>query len=108
MASFTRVVWKRNVGVIGLYVLIGILLAHLQRVDVVGHLLARLQADVGFLPIRAKAGELAPAAFLTQKISRTYAMYLHLEQGLDCLLDLGLGRLGSHIENQCAFCFLNP
>src|ERR1700684_379242 len=73
MSSFTRDVWKRNVGVIGLYVLIGIFLAHLHRVDVVGHLLARLQTNIGFLPVGAKTGELAPAAFLAQKVSRPHA-----------------------------------
>src|ERR1700677_1179922 len=108
MSLFTRVVWKRNVGVIGLYVLIGIFLAHLQRVDVVGHLLARLETNVGFLPIGAETGKLAPAALLAQEISSTHALYFHLEQGLNCLLDLGLRRIGSHIENQGAFRFLYP
>src|SRR5271156_1301667 len=53
MSSLTRVVWKRRVGVIGLYVLIGIFLAYLQRVNVVGHFLARLKTNVGFLPVGA-------------------------------------------------------
>src|SRR5271170_4254599 len=107
MSSFTRVVWKRSVGVIGLYVLIGIFSAHLHRVDVVGHLLTRLQTNVGLLPIGAKAGKLAPAPFLAQKISRTHAPYLYLEQRLDGLLDLGLGCIRGHIEDQRALCFLD-
>src|SRR5271168_341938 len=73
ISSFTRVVWKRSVGVIGLYVLIGIFLAHLHRVDVVGHFLTRLQTNVGLLPIGAETGEFAPAPFLTQKVSRAHA-----------------------------------
>src|SRR5580704_16160911 len=82
MSSFTRDVWKRSVGVIGLYVLIGIFLAHLHRVDVVGHLLARLQTNIGFLPIGAETGELAPAPFLAKKVGRTDAPYIYLEQRL--------------------------
>src|SRR5580692_10278555 len=100
MSSFTSVVWKRSVGVIGLYVLIGIFLAHLHRVDVVGHLLTRLQTNIGLLPIGAKAGKLAAAPFLAQEVSGTNAPYLYLEQGLDGLLNLGLGRVRGHIEEQ--------
>src|SRR5580704_12948462 len=75
MSSFARDVWKRNVGVIGLYVLIGIFLAHLQRVNVVGHFLARLQANVGFLPIGAKTGELTPAPYFAQEVSGAHALH---------------------------------
>src|SRR5580704_5041140 len=106
MSSFTSVVWKRSVGVIGLYVLIGIFLAHLHRVDVVGHLLTRLQTNIGLLPIGAKTGELAPAPFLAQKVGRTDAPYLYLEQRLDRLLYFGLGRIGSYVEHQGALGFL--
>src|SRR3984957_4794625 len=105
MSSLTSVVVKRRVGVIGLYVLIGIFLAHLQRVNVVGHFLARLETNVGFLPVGAKAGELTAAALLAQEIGRTHAVHFHLEQCFDCLLDFGLGRAGSHIEYQRALGF---
>src|ERR1700733_5213137 len=107
MSSVSSVVWKRSEGVIGLYVLIGILLAHLHRVDVVGHFLARLQTNIGFLPIGAKTGELAPAAFFAQKVSRPHAVYLYLEQRFDRLLDFGLGRIGSHVKYQRALRFLH-
>src|ERR1700721_3872376 len=98
MASLTSVVVKRRVGVIGLYVLIGIFLAHLQRVNVVGHFLARPETNVGFFPVRAKAGELATAAFLAQEIGRTHAVYFHFEQRFDCLLDFGLGRAARPLD----------
>src|ERR1700761_6512487 len=80
MSSFTRDVWKRSVGVIGLYVLIGIVSLvlpsktsktvtvtgyyALHRVDVVGHFFALLQANVSLFPVGAETGELAPAALL--------------------------------------------
>src|ERR1700761_7074124 len=106
MSSFTREVWKRSVGVIGLYVLIGIFLAHLQRVDVVGHFLARLQTNVGFLPIGTKTGKLAPAPFFAQEVSSADAVYLDLEQRFDGLLDFGLGGIGSYVEHQGALSLL--
>src|ERR1700677_1039516 len=123
MSSFTRVVWKRSGGVIGLYVLIGIVSLvlpsktsktvsvtgyhALHRVDVVGHLLALLQANVSLLPVGAETGELAPATLLAQEIGGTHAPYLHLEQRLDRLLDLGLGCVRSHVKNQRALHFLD-
>src|SRR3984885_16324167 len=121
MSSFTRDVWKRSVGVIGLYVLIGIVSLvlpsktsrtvtgyyALHRVDVVGHLLALLQANVSLLPVGAETGELAPAALLAQEVGGTHAPYLHLEQRLDRLLDLGLGCIRGHIKDQGAFHFLD-
>src|SRR5271156_852525 len=109
MSSFTRDVLKRSVGVIGLYVLIGILFARyfcLQGVDVVGHLLTRLEAHVRLLPVRAKSGELAAAAFLTQEVGRAHAQHLYLEQRLYRLPDFGLGCIRSHIEYQRALGFL--
>src|SRR5271156_1309594 len=102
MSSFTNVGWERPGGGVGLYVLIGIFLAHLHRVDVVGHFLARLQTNVGFLPVGAIAGELTAAALLAREVGRTHAVYFYFEQRFDCLLYFGLGRIGSHIEYQRA------
>src|SRR5438105_14002533 len=70
ISSLVSVVWKRSDGVIGLYVLIGImklsavssqLTAALQILRVLRHLLARLQPDVRFLPVGTMAGKLAAA-----------------------------------------------
>src|SRR6185437_672985 len=58
-------------------------------------------------PVRTEARVLAAAAFFAKHIRRAYRGHLDFEQRLNCLLYFGLGRVGSHIEDQRAFILLH-
>src|ERR1035438_9855516 len=79
----------------------------LQVAHILGQLLAGLQPDISLLPIRLEAGELAAAAFLANHIGGANRGDLHLEECLDRLLDLGLGGVGRHVEDQRTFGLLD-
>src|SRR5665213_725892 len=85
-------VWKRRVGVVGLYVLTGILL----DLRVLRRLLAGLQFHVGFLPVGAISGEPPAPPQLARGGGGPHFGHLHLEESLDCLPDLGL--IGVHVD----------
>src|SRR5579871_5501750 len=74
ISSRDTTVWKRRVAVVGLYVLMGML--DLREVR---HLLAFLQLHVGFLPVRAIAGETAAAPHLAFDIRRPDFRHFYLE-----------------------------
>src|SRR5277367_2638292 len=102
MSSFTSEVWNRSVGVIGLYVLIGIVIFslaagslspafaqivfpeqqsfELQVVHVIRHLLARLQAYIRLLPVRTESGKLSATALFSKNVRRAHRGNLHLEE----------------------------
>src|SRR5579872_1379698 len=75
MSSRETTVWNRRVGVVGLYVLIGML-----DLRPVRRFLAGLQFYVRFLPIRPKTGELAPPALLAFDVARPDMLHFHFEQ----------------------------
>ena len=81
MSSRETDVWKRRVGVVGLYVLIGI--SFPLNLREVRHLLARLQLHVRLLPVRTVAGETAAPAQLASNVRGADFVHLHLEQLLD-------------------------
>src|SRR6478672_786852 len=90
-------VWKRRVGVVGLYVLIAIL--DLREIR---HLLAVLQFHVSLLPVRAVAHESSPAAHLAFHVRRPHFGHFHFEQFLDGLLHLNLVGVRSDFKAQRA------
>src|SRR5579875_1235132 len=136
-SSVASDVWKRSVGVIGLYVLIAIVVfldepasglwppafrpivlqqnllrlgeprlvpvlefLPLQVAHILRQLFAGLQLHVGLLPVRPVAGVAPAAAFLAGHVGGAHRSHLHLEERLDGLLHFGLGRPGSHVEDQ--------
>src|SRR5437879_1493495 len=76
MSSRETMVWKRRVGVVGLYNLIGIGL----DLRPVRRFLTGLQSHVGLLPVGTKTGESAPAPFFAFKIARAHLVHFHLEK----------------------------
>src|SRR5258708_33559820 len=69
MSSRETMVWKRRVGVVGLYVLMGIEWLPLDLGEV-GHLLTRLQSHVSLFPVRTIAHEPAAAPHLALQSGR--------------------------------------
>src|SRR5688572_18985567 len=66
------------------------------------NLLAKLQPDVGLLPVGPPAGEAALPLDLAVGHGRPNALDFRAEQLLDRLLDLDLVRAGRHLEHDRA------
>src|SRR5258708_31552576 len=75
---------KRRVGVVGLYFFIGMVKCSPLNLGVFRHLLAGLQRDVRFLPIRTITGGSPVAAQFTNLVRRSPVSHFHLEQLLHC------------------------
>src|SRR6185436_19339255 len=67
---------------------------------VINRLLALLQSYIRLFPGRLATYELAAASQLAHEIDRAYVVHLYLKDGLDCRLDLGLGRVSIDAEGQ--------
>src|SRR5208282_4350942 len=72
----------------------------LQILRVLRHFFAALQPHVRLLPVRTVARKLAPPPFFPRIIRGAHRRYFHFEDGLHRFLDLGLRRLGRHLEHQ--------
>src|SRR5262245_57394114 len=64
------------------------------------HLLSCLEPHVSLLPVRAIAGELAPAPLLALEIRGAHGIHLHLEDLLHRFLHFGLGGLRRDLKHQ--------
>src|SRR6185436_3651631 len=91
---------KRRPGDVGLYSLIGIVVLLLRLLEELDRLLALLQDDEGLLPVRPPARVAALALHLAVHARDPDVGHLALEQRLDRLLDLRLGRVAVHLEHE--------
>src|SRR5262245_23358974 len=96
----SSVVTKRRPGDVGLYCFIGIVVSLLRLLEELDRLLALLQDDEGLLPVGPTAGVAPLALHLAVHARNPDVLNLALEQRLDRLLDLGLGRVAVHLEHE--------
>src|SRR5262245_60056776 len=96
----SSVVTKRRPGDVGLYCFIGIVVSLLRLLEELDHLLALLQDDEGLLPVRPPARVAALALHLAVDARHAHVGHLALEQRLDGLLDLRLGRVAVDLEHE--------
>src|SRR5262245_8934595 len=99
ISSKVSAVLKRCPGEVGLNFLIGTLRL-LGLVEELDHLLALGEHDVGLLPVGPAAAVAALALDLAVHVGHAHLGHLHAEEGLDRLLDLGLGGVAVHFEAQ--------
>src|ERR1700719_2308676 len=84
ISSRETTVWKRRVGVVGLKLFTGMLDLRVLR-----HLLAGLQNNPGFFPVRAIARKFAAPAQLARRHRRANFRDLHFESRFDSVPDFG-------------------
>src|ERR1700722_8425203 len=95
ISSRETTVWKRRVGVVGLKLFTGMLDLRVLR-----HLLAGLQNNPGFLPVRAIARKLSAPPQLARRHGSANFRHLHFESRFDSMPDLGLVGIDSHLETE--------
>src|ERR1019366_707210 len=101
ISSRETTVWKRRVGVVGLKLFTGMLDLRVLR-----HLLAGLQNNPGFFPVRAIARKLAAPAQLARRHGRANLRHFHLESRFDSVPDLSFIGIHRHLETQRAMIVL--
>src|ERR1700721_3063990 len=101
ISSRETTVWKRRVGVVGLKLFTGMLDLRVLR-----HLLAGLQNNPGFLPVRAIARKLSAPPQLARRHRCPNLGHLHFESRFHRVPDLGLVSINSHLKAQRAMIVL--